>query len=476
MENYQQNFLASLQGGLQLGQQLRGVQDRNQLNKLASQAYSAPPEQRDGLLGQMAGVDARAAQQQEQAFANTDERRNTTMVNMAKLLTSAPEQARAGLYQRMVPTLSGMGLSELPPEYNAQTAPIIDQAAQSIVQAYGGAAGGNVQSTYIDGQGNRVAIMRDGTQRMLGPNNASIRVMEQEGALPYGVVTSGGRPGQIVNLGGAPAAGGQAQPAGAYIDPALPPEVQQQIRQSLAAGQEPPSSMTFAQGPVRTPTSAEKAGGAELAKINAQNSNFENEIDQQRRLAEQQAQIDAQKAADVARSKGEAEAQLEAVQSLPRVMQESTNAMRLIDQALNHPGLTTSVGTAGRVDPRNYLPGTDATDFRVLLDQIKGGTFLQAFQSLKGGGAITEVEGTKAEQAIARLNRDQSEQAFRQSLQDLREVAQAAITRAQTKAQTAGGSGGASRSGAQRSVVRRGRTPDGRTVIQYSDGAIEYGN
>lgn len=139
MADFQQNFLASLQGGLDIGRQIRGVQDRNQLNKLAAQSYSTPTDQRDGLLSQMAGVDARAAQQQEQAFENTDERRNTTMVNMAKMLTTAPEQARAGLYQRMLPTLSTFGMSELPQEYNAQTAPIIDQAAQSLVQAYGGA-------------------------------------------------------------------------------------------------------------------------------------------------------------------------------------------------------------------------------------------------------------------------------------------------------------------------------------------------
>jgi hypothetical protein len=192
MENYQQNFLASLQGGLQLGQQLRGVQDRNRLNQLASQAYSAPPEQRDGLLGQMAGVDARAAQQQEQAFANTDERRNMTMVNMAKLLTSAPEQARAGLYQRMVPTLSGMGLSELPQEYNAQTAPIIDQAAQSIVQAYGGAAGQaptDVRSFQMMTQGLDPADVERARRVSLGldPRQSSAAISYQKVRGPDGI-------------------------------------------------------------------------------------------------------------------------------------------------------------------------------------------------------------------------------------------------------------------------------------------------
>lgn len=432
MADFQQNFLASLSAGNQFGQQIKAQRDQQQLNRLAQLSYSAPQDQQQALLGQIAAISPRAAQQQEQAFASADERRNTTMVNMAKLLTSAPEQARPALWQRFIPTLSQFGLSDLPSEYNAQTAPVINQAAQSLVQAYGGGVGGNVQSTYIDGSGNRVAIMRDGSQRVLGPNNASIRVMEQEGALPYGVVTSGGRPGAVVDIGGgqAPAQGATGQYT---IDPSIPPEVQQQIRAAEAAGQQVPSNMVLPprSGPVRVPTAAEKAGASEVARLEAQQRFLPDELAMRTQAAIQQAGGSAQ-------AKGEAEARLEAIQGLPRVMQESTNAINLIDKALSHPGLATAVGASGRTDPRNYIPGTDATDFRVLLDQIKGGTFLQAFQSLKGGGAITEVEGTKAEQAIARLNRDQSEAAFRQSLQDLRDVAQAAITRAQTKAQAAG--------------------------------------
>lgn len=94
----------------------------------------------------------------------------------------------------------------------------------------------------------------------------------------------------------------------------------------------------------------------------------------------------------------------------------------VIDQAIKHPGRETATGLSSTTDPRNFIPGTDATNFQVLLDQIGGAAFLQGFQSLKGGGAITEIEGKKAEQAIARLNRAQSDEEFKKSLQDLREV------------------------------------------------------
>lgn len=96
--------------------------------------------------------------------------------------------------------------------------------------------------------------------------------------------------------------------------------------------------------------------------------------------------------------------------------------IRVIDKALAHPGMKTATGLSGTIDPRNYIAGTDATDFRVVLDQIGGAAFLQAFESLKGGGAITEVEGKKATDAIARLNRAQSDSEFETSLNDLRGV------------------------------------------------------
>lgn len=163
MADFQHNFLASMQGGLNIGQQIKQQRDTSQLNQLASQAYGAPADQRESLLSQMAGVDAGSAFQAEKQMAYSDERRNTNMVNMARMLTAAPEQARPGLYRSMVPTLAKFGMSELPQEYNAQTAPIIDKAAQSIMQALQGAGGDPQQFTLgpgskrFDASGNVIA-------------------------------------------------------------------------------------------------------------------------------------------------------------------------------------------------------------------------------------------------------------------------------------------------------------------------------
>lgn len=100
----------------------------------------------------------------------------------------------------------------------------------------------------------------------------------------------------------------------------------------------------------------------------------------------------------------------------------AANQIAVIDKALKHPGRSTATGLSGALDPRNFVPGTDATDFRAVLDQIGGSAFLQAFEILKGGGAITEVEGKRATDAIARLSRAQSDEEFVTSLNDLRKV------------------------------------------------------
>lgn len=135
---------------------------------------------------------------------------------------------------------------------------------------------------------------------------------------------------------------------------------------------------------------------------------------------------------NIAKSLGvtEKELKIEEMQGKREDRLQSKNAARssidaqigVIDKALKHPGREAATGLSGTIDPRNYVPGTDATDFRAVLDQIGGAAFLQAFESLKGGGQITEVEGKKATDAIARLNRAQSDKEFETSLNDLRSV------------------------------------------------------
>jgi hypothetical protein len=97
---------------------------------------------------------------------------------------------------------------------------------------------------------------------------------------------------------------------------------------------------------------------------------------------------------------------------------------------------------------------SDQVDFQSLVDQTKGQTFLQAFQSLKGGGAITDIEGAKATNAISRLgNQRLSDQDYLQAITDLEDVIKTGVARAQHQA-----GGGVAPSAAQPSAPQSSAT------------------
>jgi hypothetical protein len=104
----------------------------------------------------------------------------------------------------------------------------------------------------------------------------------------------------------------------------------------------------------------------------------------------------------------------------------------LLEKTKTHPGRQYATGKSS-ILPK--VPGTAPADFQVLLDQIGGQQFLQAFETLKGGGQITEVEGRKATEAMARMNPRQSEEAFLQGVNEFQSIVRSAKERATAKIQ-----------------------------------------
>ena len=119
---------------------------------------------------------------------------------------------------------------------------------------------------------------------------------------------------------------------------------------------------------------------------------------------------------------------------LSKTLSNAEQMISVINKAIEHPGRSTATGLSGTLDPRNLIPGTDARDFRVVMDQLGGKTFLQAFETLKGGGQITEIEGQKASDAIARLNTAQSDEEFLGALQELKGIVESGMDRARQAA------------------------------------------
>jgi hypothetical protein len=182
--------------------------------------------------------------------------------------------------------------------------------------------------------------------------------------------------------------------------------------------------------------------------------------DLQRRLA-------AAKAAGAAEGESTAKARAD----LPRAAAQSDELLRLTDELLKHPGLETSVGKSSMLGAQK-IPGTDARDFTIRLDQIKGKQFLEAFQSLKGSGAITETEGRKATEAIARMDTSSSEAEFKQAVRDFQDVVRAGLERSRARAGEGGGAAPQGSDSMPPPAEHAGRTiRDSATGVRYrSDG------
>jgi hypothetical protein len=145
----------------------------------------------------------------------------------------------------------------------------------------------------------------------------------------------------------------------------------------------------------------------------------------------------ANKAADVTEARILAKDAATAKTLLPKARSSAERALKGIDDMLNHPGLSAVVGLP---DPTRgglgfvQIPGTPAANFQARLDQLKGGAFLEAYNTLKGGGQISNIEGAKAEAAIVRASAAQTEVEFRQAMNDFADAIRAGLANLETSA------------------------------------------
>ena len=240
------DIAGSFQRGQEFGNALRvqreGEQRRNRLAELAGQAYGAPSDQRQGFVQQAAAIDPDAGHALNQQLGYDDDRRNRTMVNMARMLTSAPEQARPALYQRMSAQFPAMGMKDFPPGYTPETRDLILGTAQSLLQAYSDNAADSTPSDIRSLQ-----ILRD------NPELAELDRQRRQysGMVPKMVETSQGigwgTPGggiQLAPLQGVAGSNGAGVQPGLYNTPngqvripeALTPEQWQAVQADMAAG------------------------------------------------------------------------------------------------------------------------------------------------------------------------------------------------------------------------------------------------
>ena len=106
------------------------------------------------------------------------------------------------------------------------------------------------------------------------------------------------------------------------------------------------------------------------------------------------------------------------VLSLPSKIERANLLRGLLVKAVNHPGLE-GVVAVRNLSELSGFPGTEQQNFKVLMNQITGINFLDAYSQLKGGGAISDVEGQAAKAAKARLDTAQSEPEFKAALNEM---------------------------------------------------------
>jgi len=133
----------------------------------------------------------------------------------------------------------------------------------------------------------------------------------------------------------------------------------------------------------------------------------------------------------VAEQTAEGKAIAEARANLPSVENNANQMITAIDNLLNDPYLPSMTGP---IDSWRTNVSGAAARVQSRLDQIRGKSFLQAFDQLRGGGAITEIEGQKATEAMARLNTAQNDEDFVAALNELRGIVSQALISARRKA------------------------------------------
>lgn len=186
------------------------------------------------------------------------------------------------------------------------------------------------------------------------------------------------------------------------------------------------------------------------------------------------------------RNTRQAQADVDFMQQYPAARDTVTNNLRVLERMIGdarvvngrvtvprggrrpHPGFESVIGMG--IPGMRFVPGSRESDFDSLFNQVTGAAFLEAFDTLKGGGQITEREGQVATQAITRLNRNISEVEFMEAANELRDIMQRGLQRAEARAARIEGRAPPPANGAAPRQQSQPRTRGGATVSNWPGG------
>ncbi len=290
------------------------------------------------------------------------------LTQRAKYMLALPEPQRAQAWPSVKASMQAVDadiFASLPDTYDAAS---FDPVLQQIAQSTNGATG--VQSTYVNDQGQRVAILRDGSTRVLGDNdqgmaNQTISIPGPDGRerqYTFNKRTGsyepagGGMPAPqeapqapLANSGGDPQMDALSQAANAMIKAGIPPEqvdafLMQTAQASPNVQVTPPSAVPAVNTPAPMPPSANMVGGGPVAPLpGSGRSPFVSRSPEETAAATEAAKIAAQQAAapqqaqldaDAARQKKEAELAAERNATAERRGVQAADTVAVLNDAI----------------------------------------------------------------------------------------------------------------------------------------------
>jgi len=368
-----------------------------------------------------------------------------------------PADQRAGVYQQLRDSLP----NDIKRFYPAQYSPDVVQrgmmttdqliAAAKEVEPKYQQLPGDVPGEYIAGQGVRV-----------------LPVLPTPSGIPVG---RGGLPTEQAGV------------------PSYPVSAGRQAAMSAAAQRFAPELVGAAPAPAAAPVSSTQppnAFGAPATNAMLQQPTTTADLAEQARL--RAVELETQRTT----ARKQAEARVAREEALPKVQSSYVSATEAIDRQLRaiqdlekRAGLTFATGPIlGRTPNIAPFDITGAGGAQALIDQLKSATGLSALQDLRqnsptGGalGSVSNEEGRRLENSVAALSQTQSTTDFRAQLGTLKKDlvrAKERLKEAFEREYKMAPPGAEPKKATNRAVQRTGVTPDGRRVVEYSDGTIDY--
>jgi hypothetical protein len=410
------------------------------LQRLVGKAYGAAPDQQQQILSTVAQRGAPdLAMSADKAFGEQQDNVHLQMAKRAAevvaLYQSNPQMAQQVYQNGLLPIARRAGVPNAPMQLDPSLIPGLEKLASAATI---GSTAGGVQSTYIDAQGNRVAILRDGRTQVLGQNAPNNQIIDTGNGF-YGV-NKGNLQAAPVMIGGqqqaprAPSGLVQTPSGPVNIDPSLPPEIRAQIAANPDAFTQggmtqgapvvqdgPPTQMQQqpAPQPSTLPPALDYQNGGQLRSVpkpQAAPAGYQWNADHTAQVmipggpAEMAAQARdaANKAkADAAALKGNAAAvrQQEAANS-------AQSLIDAIDRLEKHPGFKALGTFTGDMETKVPFIRNDAKDAQAQLRNIAGQVALTTMNRLKalssqgatGFGALSAPELHLLQNSIAALD------------------------------------------------------------------------